>query len=185
MLDPLPAFVLDLYARVNRRSRPYWCSSSISCRIFSDQLLVSLPFLLKDLFKRSFPSALWGPDVRCWVIPLEQAERLNQWIRLVERSGLLEEIRAIERRLPEAQEAQALSAELDQLRDEIRDSLEETIKKDQRLYRKHLKAEMTALKRDFAQLRAARHTQDKQPIPDQSVARDSAVSAYTSSAEER
>jgi len=183
MLDSLPAFVLDLYARVNRRSRPCWCSSSISYRIFSDQLLVSLPFLLKDLFKRSFPSALWGPDVRCWVIPLEQAERLNQWIRLVERSGLLEEIRAIERRLPETQEAQALSAELEQLREEIRDSLEETIKKDQRVYVKYLKAEMTALKRDFAQLRAARQAQDEPPIPDRSV--DSAVSAYTSSAEKR
>ena len=156
MSDPLPAFVLDLYDRVSRRSRPCWCSSSISYRILSDQLLVSLPFLLKDLFKRSFPSALWGPEVRCWVIPLEQAERLNAWIRLVERSGLIEEIRAIERRLPDAQEAQALSAEFDQLRDEIRDSLEETIKKDQRLYLKHLKAEMTVLKRGFAQLRAAR-----------------------------
>ncbi|MBK5942085.1 hypothetical protein CCR96_23150 [Halochromatium roseum] len=66
--------------------------------------------------------------------------------------------------MPEAQEAQALSAELDQLRDEIRDSLEETIKKDQRFYRKHLKAEMTALKRDFAQLRAARQAQDE-PSP--------------------
>ena len=155
MSDPLPAFVLDLYDRVSRRSRPCWCSSSISYRILSDQLLVSLPFLLKDLFKRSFPSALWGPEVRCWVIPLEQAERLNAWIRLVERSGLIEEIRAIERRLPDAQEAQALSAEFDQLRDEIRDSLEATIKKDQRLYLKHLKAEMTVLKRGFAQLRSS------------------------------
>jgi len=155
MSDPLPAFVLDLYDRVSRRSRPCWCSSSISSRISSDQLWVSLPFLLKDLFKRSFPSALWGPEVRCWVIPLEQAERLQAWIRLVGRSGLLEEIRAIERRLPEAQEAQALSAELDQLRDAIRDSLEATIKKDQRLYLKHLKAEMTALKREFARLRSS------------------------------
>jgi hypothetical protein len=134
----------------------------------SDQLLVSLPFRLKELFKRSFPSALWGPEVRCWVIPLEQAERLQAWIRLVERSGLLEEIRAIERRLPEAQEAEALINELDQLRDAIRDSLEETIKNDQRRYLKHLKAEMTMLKRDFAQLAAARQAQDE-PSPAASV----------------
>lgn len=87
--------------------------------------------------------------------------------------------------MPEAQKAQALSAELDQLRDEIRDSLEETIKKDQRLYLKHLKAEMRVLKRDFAQLRAARQAQDERPIPDRSVASDSYAGACASSAEER
>ena len=153
MLNNLPALALDLYARVTARGGRRG-ASILSRRTVGDQVLVPFPFTLKDLFKWSFPSTQWDPDRRCWTIPKEQSERLSEWMRIVEPSRLLNDIRAVERRLHDDQEIIALRTELDRLRDEIRTTLEQTIANERRRYAAGLSAEIASLKHDFARLSA-------------------------------
>lgn len=57
-----------------------------------DGATIKFPFLLKDDFRCSFPSAKWLPSVKRWQVGPRSIKRLDTWVATVQKSGILEEI---------------------------------------------------------------------------------------------
>ncbi|MBW6419650.1 coiled-coil domain-containing protein 22 [Celeribacter sp. PS-C1] len=70
---------------------------------------VSFPYELKDAFRQEFPSAKWNSTRKEWRVRKTASAKLATWVRMVEESGLLEEIRA-------QQDADLTEAEIRRLR---------------------------------------------------------------------
>jgi hypothetical protein len=55
-----------------------------------DARYVSFPFELKDAFREVFPNAKWNPTSREWQVVKGSEQRLVDWVKEVEASGILQ-----------------------------------------------------------------------------------------------
>lgn len=57
-----------------------------------DERYITFPYELKNEFRDTFPRAKWNPDSKEWSVAVGATERLTQWVRGVEESGILQEM---------------------------------------------------------------------------------------------
>ena len=80
---------------------------------------ISFPFELKDSFRSIFKSAKWNPQYKEWRVAKGAEERLADWVREIENSGVLQDMELQETARLSELEIQALSVEIQQLKAKI------------------------------------------------------------------
>lgn len=84
-----------------------------------DDRNISFPFELKDLFREAFPNAKWNPTRREWRVIKGAEQRLADWVKEVEGSGILQEKLDRETVKLSEEEARRLQIELARLKQGI------------------------------------------------------------------
>ena len=80
---------------------------------------ISFPFELKDSFRNTFRSAKWNSQYREWRVAKGAEDRLADWVREIENSGVLQDMETAETARLSELEIQSLSAEIRQLKAKI------------------------------------------------------------------
>lgn len=83
------------------------------------QILVGIPYDLKDIFKKSFNSAKWNASHKKWSLEEKFENRLISWIKKLEKQNILEEIEALNERELSESEISELERDLEQVEKEI------------------------------------------------------------------
>ena len=83
------------------------------------RIWIALPYDLKNVFRTVFPSARWDPDAKKWSVSRVQRKKVDEWVKQIEESGILDELNAFEEdRLVDA-EIKRLESQIQIVKSEI------------------------------------------------------------------
>jgi len=80
---------------------------------------VQFPFEIKDLFRKHVPSAKWNSAEKRWEVGPRSVARLQSWIDMTNKSGVLDVLAARETAVIEGKAAEKLAADFAELKAEL------------------------------------------------------------------
>jgi hypothetical protein len=115
---------------------------------------IEFPYEIKNIFREAFPAAKYDGHRRYWLVSAAESVRLQQWVEVVERSGVLAAIATYQSAAMSADEIAATRQMLDELRAKLADGAterERDKKYQSRLAR--MRAELAVLRAELAAAR--------------------------------